>query len=331
MISRIIKSNHPLSFALPVLLGAALWSTRFIAPQQYPFYEGEERNILFYPVYSLLKNFPLAGAVISLILVLVMSVAVQKINNRYLVIREIGHLPALTFVVMAGGLTGIHTLHPVYFAGVFLTLAIYRLFSAFDKEKPHSAAFDSGFLLGIGSLFYINMFLLVPAFMLSVGILCRKNCWKVFVIQLIGALLPFVFVLSFGMLTERFFEMLKTFEQNIATPNNHFKTNMLMHGYTGFLTVLTIIGCVIIAMRYNTMKAGLRIFFSVFFLILIFLTAGFIFVPATSHEMLVLLFVPLSFIVSSLIAGLKSRFMSGFIFSILLAAVIFLQIIALMR
>ncbi|MDR2910137.1 MAG: DUF6427 family protein [Bacteroidales bacterium] len=329
MVLKLIKSNHPFNFLLLVLFGTVFWSDSLINPKSYLFYESDENNILFYPIYSLLGDFALPGVIIALILMLALSIFIQQINSQYLVIRERNKLPALIFVIMAGGLTSIHTLHPVYFAGIFLILAIYRLFSIFDNEKPYSACFDSGFLLGIGSLFYINLLLLIPVFIMSVGILSKKNGWKIFVIQLIGILLPFIFVFSFGALTNRFFETFKVFEQNIAISNNHFETSIFMQVYLGFLTVLTIISCIIIMIHYNTKKISSRKFFSVFFLILIFSVTGFVFVPSISHEMLIITFIPLSYLISNLLTDLKSRFWSGLIFILLLVVVIFLQIMAL--
>jgi hypothetical protein len=331
MVLRIIKSNHSLNFLLLVLFGTVFWSDSLINPQLHLFYESEENNILFHHIYNLFINFALSGVIISLILVLALGIFIQKINSRYPVMRERNKLPAFIFVILAGGLTGIHTLHPVYFAGIFIILAIYRLLGILDNEKPYSASFDSGFWLGISLLFYINLLLLIPVFIISAGILSNKNCWKIFVIQLIGILLPFIFIFSFGAFTNQnqVFEIFKVFEHNIATPNNHFETGIFLKAYLGFLTVLTVIGCMVIMIHYNTKKINSRKIFSVFFLILIFTVAGFVFVPSISQEMLIITFIPLSYLISAFLTDLKSRFLSRLIFMLLLAVVIFLQIMAL--
>ena len=329
MVLRVLKSNHPLNYFLLVFLVVAFWSISLIKPELHLFYEGEEKNILFYPIHNLLKNFAIVNVITSLVLVLVMCILIQQINSKYSVTRERNKLPALVFVIMVGGLTGIHTLHPVYFAGIFLILAIYRLFSTFDQAKPYSASFDSGFLLGVGSLFYLDLLLLIPAFTLSVSVLGRENSWRVFVVQFIGVLLPFIFALSFGVFTDQFFEIVKIFEQNITASNNHFKTNLFMQAYLGFLVLLAIIGNIIIIQRYDIKKISSRKFLSVFFLIFIFSIAGLAFVPSTSQEMLIIIFIPVSYMISNLLTDLKSRFWSELVFLLLLAVVVFLQIMAL--
>jgi len=329
MILKTIKSNHPFNYFLLVLFGVIFWSTSLIKPELYPFFESEEKNILFYPIYNLLKNFAIVNVITSLVLTLVLGILIYQINSKYFIIHERNKLPALIFVIMVGGLTDIHTLHPVYFAGIFLILAIYRLFGIFEQTKPYSASFDSGFLLGIGSLFYPNLLLLLPVFILSIHILGYENRWRVFVLQFVGFLLPFIFAISFGIFTDQFFEIIKIFVQNLTTSNNHFKTNLFLQVYLGFLTLLTIIGSIIIIQYHDAKKISSRKFFSVFFLILIFSLAGFAFIPSTSQEMLIIMFIPVSYLISNWLTDLKSRFWNGLIFLLLLAVVVFIQIMAL--
>jgi hypothetical protein len=331
MILRILKSNHSLNYLFLVLFGTAFWSASLGKPELYSFYTGEEKNILYYPIHNLLKNFELPTVIVSLVMVLGLAIIIQQINSQYLIIRERNKLPALLFVLMAGGVTGIHTLHPVYFAAMFLLLAIYRLFSAFDQTKPYSASFDSGFLLGIGSLFYFNLILLFPAFLLSVAILGRENRWRVFVIHTLGLLLPFIFALSFGFFSDQLFELIKIFELNITTQNNHFKTDLYLQIYLGFLILLTGIGSIVILQHYDTKKVSSRKFFSVFFLIFIFSMAGFTFMPPTSQEMLVITFIPVSYLVSNLLVDIKSRFWGELIITLLFAIVAYLQITAFLQ
>ncbi len=328
MILRILKSNQPFNYLLVVLFGILLWSASLNKPQTYSFYPGEEKNILFSPINNLLGNSPLTGVIVSLVLVFVLAVLMQQISSQFSFIRIRTMLPAPLFMLMIGGFTGMHTLHPVYFGAVFFLLGSYRLFSTFDQTKPYSASFDSGLLLGIASLFYFNMILLSPAFLFGIAILGRDNRWRVFVIQFIGFLLPFIFALSYAIFTEQFLELLKIFEQNILTPNNHFKSNLYLQIYLGFLILLTIVGSIKIIQQYDTKKVSSRKYFTVFFLIFIFSMLGFIFIPPTSQEMLVITSIPVCYLVSNFLVFMKSRFWSELIITVLIAVVAFLQFLA---
>ena len=64
--------------------------------------------------------------------------------SRYQFIRIRTRLPAILYAVLMGGFVGVHSLHPVYFAAIFLLLALFRLFATFDLDKAYTGFFDVG-------------------------------------------------------------------------------------------------------------------------------------------------------------------------------------------
>lgn len=327
MILRILKSNRSVNYLLTALFGIILWSTSLIKPYLYSFYNGESDNLLFRPIHEFLKSSWFAESVISLALVLFLAFLIQFLNTQYAFIRIRTMLPAPLFVLIMGGLTEMHTLHPVYFATVFLMLALYRLFSAFDVSRPYSASFDSGFFLGVGALFYFDIIILFPAFLAGAAILSKEKNWRIFTINSIGFLLPLFFALSYAILTNQLLEVLKTFEQNLTSVNNHFKKNIYLQIFLVFLSILTILGSVKIIRQYDTKKVSSRKYFTVLFLIFIFSLIGFVFIPPVSQEMLVILAIPVCYLVANYLVFLESRFWGEFFISLFIGIVIFLQII----
>ncbi len=328
MILRILKSNRSINYLLTALFGFLLWSASLMKPYLYSFYRGESDNILYRPIHELLKSSLIAESIISLVLVLFLAFLIQILNTQFAFIRIRTMLPAPLFVIIIGGLTEMHTLHPVYFAAIFLLVAIYRLFSAFDILKPYSAAFDSGFFLGIAALFYFDILILFPAFLIGTAILSREKQWRIFVVNILGVLLPLIFALGYAVLTEQFLELLKTFEQNIVSSNNYFKLNLYLQIFLGFLVILFALGSVKIIQQYDTKKVSSRKYFTVFFLIFIFSLIGFIFIPPVSQEILVILSIPICYLLANYFVFLKSRFWGEFLISLLIGIVIFMQIIA---
>ncbi|MCG6190218.1 DUF6427 family protein [Maribellus maritimus] len=328
MILKILKSNRPVNYLLTTLFGLILWSASLMKPYVYSFYNGESDNILYKPIHEFLENNLIAESIISLVLVLLLAFLIQLLNTQYAFIRIRTMLPAPLFVLIIGGLTDIHTLHPVYFAAIFLLLAIYRLFSAFDVQRPYSAAFDSGFFLGVGALFYFDIILLFPAFLAGTAILSRESNWRNFTINIIGLLMPFFFALSYGVFTEQVMELLKTFEQNIISVNNHFKMNLYLQFFLAFLILFTVLGSAKLIQQYDTKKVSSRKYFNVLLLIFLFSLAGFILVPPVSQEMLVILAIPICFLVTNFFVFLKSRFWGELLIYLLIGIVFSLQITA---
>ena len=242
MLLKKLKSNHTLNFILFPLLGILFWMKNLVSPKTYPFFRGEEKNLLYSVVHELLKHSVLLQNFVALILVIILAIIILQINNRYNFIRIRTMIPATLFVITAGGFTDLQSLHPVHFGAVFFLIALYRLLSACDKPQPYSAAFDSGFFLGVSTLFYLNLILMLPAFLIGIGILSRENKHRNFVVMFIGFILPFVFGASYAFYTDSIPEVSEIIRLNILTLNDHFSASIAMQIYSGFLLILTLLG-----------------------------------------------------------------------------------------
>ncbi len=328
MLLRKFKSNHAYNFVLFPILGVLFWLRNLIFPQSYLFYPAEKNNLLYFPIHELLQGSVFLQNLVALALFLLMAFIILQINLRYNFIRIRTMIPATLFVIIAAGFTGIHALHPVYFGAVFFLIALYRLLDAFDKPQPYSAAFDTGFFIGVSALFYINVVVLFPAFLIGIGILSRETKWREFLIMIIGILLPFVFAISYAYLTDAVSEFAVILKSNIVTPNNHYSHNIKLLIYSAFLLMLTVLGSVKMIKDYDTKKVSTRKFFIVFFLIFLCSVAGLIFIPAVSQEMLLITVIPVTFLISNFFVFMKSRFWSEFLFLLLFVVVVALQIIS---
>ncbi len=175
MVLRILKSNQPVNFIIFPLIGIAIWLKSVLSPKVYPYFLSENENILFLPIYKMLQNMPVLQVVTAFVLVILIGFLIQRINSSYSFIKTRTMLPAPLIILIISGFTAMQTLHPVYFAALFLLLAIHRFFSIFDKTKPFSALFDTGLLIGIGSLFYFNLILK------SISVLTKNDFTKMII------------------------------------------------------------------------------------------------------------------------------------------------------
>lgn len=320
MILRRLKTNHTVNLLLFPLLGVAFWLKNLLNPHLYQYTPGETGNLFFHYVYEWLKHYPLWQNVTALLLFLFIAFEILQISNRYTFIRIRTMLPATLFVLIAGGLTGLHFLHPVYFGVVFLLIAIYRLFSAYDQSTPFSAAFDTGFFLGISVLFYMNLIVLLPAFLLGIGILSRETGWREFIILITGFILPLIFTASIAWLTGNVIELHDIIWLILINPKEYLNPGLHLYIFAGFLALLTILGSARIISLYDKVKASTRRFFIVFFLIFVSSLVSIIANPGTIQEMMLVTVIPVTFLISNYFAFLKHRFWGDFLF-LLLAAI----------
>lgn len=327
MILRRLKSKDSVNLLIFPFIALVFWLKDLLVPESYDFYPAENENVLFAPLYGLVDGTPFLQVAVSLVVVILLGFLMQLVNDRYMFIRIRSKLPASLFMIILAGFTGMHTLHPVYFGAVFLMVAISRLFSIFEKAKPYSAVFDVGFWLGMGTLFYFNLVVLLPAFLIGVLVLTRETRWREYLILILGLVVPLLFAWSFYFFFGKAEVITEVFYKSTMTPVNHFRTNFALHGYLSLLILFTILASVDILRQYDSKKVSSRKYFLVFFLIFIFSMVSFAFIPATSQEMLVISAIPVTYLISNFFVFMKRRFWSELLFYLLLGAVVLMQFI----
>jgi len=325
MILRILKSNNLSNLLFIPIAVLAFWAGKIVAPFSYSFSPGEAKNVLYAAINRWIGDLPLFSVILSAVFVVILAVLIEMIIARYQFIRIRTRLPAILFVLIVGGLTNLHTIHPVYFAAIFLLLAIFRLFGIFDIAKAYNLVFDVGFLLGVGALFYLNLFAVIPAFMLGVMVLGRATGWREFVILIIAFLLPLAFAFSYYFYTDRIDELSEVFIQTITGSVSKLKGNLLLQIYLGILVLFTVLASIDIASHYDSKKVSSRKYFTVFFYIFIFSMISYVFIPSTSQEMLVIAAIPVTFLLSNFFVFLKNRFLGELFFALLLTVVVVIQ------
>lgn len=325
MILKALKSNRQSNLLLFPVIGVVFWLKSLLLPFTYDFYAGEDGNILFKPIYSLVEHSAFLQVLFSLVLVILIAALIQLVNDRYSFIRIRTKLPPILYVLVIAGFTGLQTMHPVYFAAFFLMAGIYNLFGTFEQNKPYSQIFNAGFFVGLGCLFYLNLIILFPAFLIGTFILSHENNWRSMVILFLGLFVPILLAFSYTVFTEQTSEMMLVLEQNINTPVNHFKGNIPLHGFLLVLVILTLTGSIKIIQQYDTKKVSTRKYFTLFLIIFIFSILSFSFIPVTSQEMLVITAIPVTYLMSNLFVFMKSKFWSELLFILLLSIVIFMQ------
>ena len=325
MLLKILKTNQAYNLILFPVIGILLWSVSLISPLSYPFFEGESQMVLFAPLFNLLKAKPFIQVFVTLGMVILLGFYIQRFNSKFGFIRKRTLLPSSYFVVFVGGLVSCHTLHPVMFSAVFLMLALNRGFDAFEKKNIHSNAFDTFLLLSIGSLFYLNSLFLFPALILALVTINREYSWREFALSLVGLLLPWLFVFSLSYFMGSFDRLMFVLSENILSKNNHIKGDIPLQVFLAYQALLVIIASLNLLSFYDTKKISSRKYFASFFWLFLFASLILILVPAASSEILVLIAIPTTFLISNYLVYLKSRLWGEIIFAIFVGLTVYIQ------
>ena len=326
MLLRFFKSNLSVIYLLFPLLGIALWLNSLLSPAGYNYYNGENALPLF-KIFSFFLKTTLSQVIAGIFIMVVCAFMIEQINSRYAFIKNRTLLPATLFILLVCGISGLQVLHPVWVGALFFLMVILRSFSACDVRKPYSVAFDSGFLLGVGSLFYLNLVVLLPAIVIGIGILGRESGWREPLILITGFFLPWIFAFTGYFVFDDPMVLAKLVVDNVLTWNIHVKTDIPLLVYLGFLTIIVFASSAYMLLHYSEGKVSSRKYFVVFFVLFLFLLISFLVIPSVSQEVFILVFIPVTFLMSNYLVSIRSRFWGELIFTILVIIVIGIQLI----
>jgi hypothetical protein len=325
MFLRVLKTNQAYNLILIPLIGVVFWTVNIVSPKVYDFLPGENQMVLFKPVYILLSKYPLIQVLVSLSLFILLGFLLQRLNNQYALYRVRTLLPSSLLILLVSGISGLHVLHPVYFAAIFFLFAIDRAFGAYENKIISSNSFDTGLLLGIGSLFYFNLIFLFPVLALGMRIIKHDFNWRNLVLNFAGFILPWLFAFSYFFIFDKIKELLLVLNQNLLIHDNRLYANFPIQIYAGFWAFLLLISSFSIIRKFDEKKISTRKYYTVFLLLIISLVGILFLSPSASVEIFVLIAIPSSYVISGFLLSIKSRFWSELIFIILVGLIICMQ------
>lgn len=328
MLLKVLKPNQAYHFLLVPFMAIALWMRSFVHSTVFPFYSGEDTMILYQPIKYLLGTNHLANNITALIFIILLAFLILKLNYQYAFIRLRTFLPPSLFVIITSGIPEMHAMHPIYPATLFLIITVDRIFDSYEKEKIHSNAFDAGIFLAIGSLFYLNLIFFFPLLWLGFIVLKQKVNWREYVLTTMGFVLPWVVALIYYLSTGRTDELLQTLEANLISRQIFLREGLSVQIYFGFLFFLTILGSFFLLAQYDEKKISSRRYFKVFFWIFFISVVLILASPAVSQEIIILLAIPLTYLISNYLLFLKRQFWGEVFLYILTGGVIYLQFVS---
>jgi hypothetical protein len=327
MILKALKLNQPFNFLVIPVIAVALWIKSLLNPIYFPFYPGEDQMILYQPFGYFLKESPLASSLLALLFMILLVFLILKLNVQYSFIKGRSFLPSSLFVIITSGLHELHAMHPIYPAALFLILTIDRIFNSYEREVIHSNAFESGLFLAIGSLFYLNLIFFFPFLWIGLIVINSKVNWREFVLSTLGFILPWAAALMYYLAAGKTDELFNTISANFTFHQVFLKGNLPIQIYIGFLVLLTLFGSIFLLSQYDEKKISSRKYFKTFFWIFLISCILVLTIPAVSQEIIILLAIPLTFLISNYLIHMKRQFWGEVFLYILIGGVIYLQFI----
>jgi len=317
MLIQFFKNNNPSTFIFLSLLALVLWVNGFVLHSNT---ELQEQVSLF----NLFNNFHFFASFIkpllALLFILGEAFLLNFLVNKYDVLSKPSFLPALLYIILMSMDNSMLTLHASIIANFLILLIVYVFMESYRKEVAFSNAFDAGALYSIATLFYSPIIVLLP--ILGIGLfILRPFNWREWIICLIGICVPYLFVIAYYFLTDRFDYFLNNaFFHFTPTSFTTYSSALLSVFSIVFLIILLSLGKLANNIRGGSQKKSkstiLFLWITVFSLLSLYIT------PSLSCNYFSVLIIPVSVFCAEYLSSVKKRWWGEFLFAILFISVI---------
>jgi len=330
MLSSILKSNHPFVIILIIFFGLGIWIYSFIDPvgiaipadkMNMPFYEFIAGKIAFDSVFSILITF---------LLVLLQAFLLVQFNKRYILINYRTYLPAFFYVVIASSFIQIHRFNPVIIGTLFVFVAINFIYSTYRSEYALNKIFLAGFFISVASLLWAPFSIFFFIIWISLTIL-RPFIGREWIVGILGFLSPYLFIFVYFFVFLKESDLIKLtghFVSNLALIKTFYSLHFSYYIFYGFVGLLILIASYVIVKNYQKKKIKTRKFFEINWWIFVICLVLFIFFKNVSYEIIYLISIPISFLLTDFFYYSKKSLYLNSILIILLGSLLYIQIIA---
>jgi hypothetical protein len=322
MILNIFKRSQPVSFVILPVAGAILWITGWMDHSGMVI---TNPMPLYYLTIWTINPLPFSFAgVISLALVISQVFHFNSIVQKHEVLNRTSYVPALTFFLMSAMIPAFTTFNPIIFANSILLIVIDKTFRIYKNPNPVPLIFDSCFLIGVATMFYLPAIIFFLFFITCLFIL-KTVAIKEILISITGILIPFIFVVTWYFMTGTMEELYsKITYRPIGQLYN--PEGLELQGHTLTIILITILFFTSLwKLRTGFYKSIIKVrrFYQLFFVFIIAGIISLLFSPTESPYRFMILVPPLSIFISNYLVSVTKNWWSELFFWLLVSLIIF--------
>ena len=194
MFLRIYKNGNFFHAISIFVIAVVFWLPAFLSPAETTYIKSP--GLIFDFRFSLLPESAFADTLVALLFVLTSGLIVNflTVANDFSGKNSMHGL--FLYVLLSAAFTTFMSLNPEIFASFFVLLMLVELFSLPKSNESIPKAFNASFFLGVASLFYLPLIVLLGVIILSL-MTFRISTWRDYVVSIIGAFLPLLFAFVF--------------------------------------------------------------------------------------------------------------------------------------
>jgi hypothetical protein len=250
--------------------------------------------------------------------VLSIALLIIQLNTRFLLLSQRSYLPGVTFLLISLCFFNVKLFHPALIAAILILFATENLIDTYRQDNLTYKIFDASLLIGIAALIYPPTLFLILFLYIALLIL-RPFFWREWAFVILGVALPFYLTYSFMYIfhgvefKSLFLDYFNFLHIDCFNADIHPVKSIALY----YLLFLVLLGSAQIIQSLGIIKIIVRKSYYIFFALFINLLLIYFFVPCAGKEMLVLLAVPLSYLLSFYFQSARNKRIKNIFFDLL--------------
>jgi hypothetical protein len=326
MLLRFFRSTGTHVLIVIPLMGLLLWLPSLLQVPATEFFFDKAPMPLYKAVTDLVPAQSWIGTLLTIVLVILQSLLLVRLNTRFIFINNRTYLPALFFILLTASVPVLQRLNPVIFSGFFLLLALEKIYESYSTSKVAHQFFVAALYLAIGTLFYPFLLFIMPSLWISLAIIKPFN-WREWLFTILGFLLPMYFTFSYYyLLYDQPIRLWNDFLPVFTTafPKQHYSVPVIifMALMLGFLAL----AIQFMARTFRAKKILPRKAFTIFMWIFVNSVAVYILVGNASAELIYVAAIPVAYLLAHYFALIKSYFLGNIFLVAILVLLLIIQL-----
>lgn len=327
MLLRFFRSNGAqMIFVIP-FIGIILWHGAFLNESKVALFSDQIKLPLYQFLSSPFFTNELLQKLIAFILVLAISFLLVRLNVRYIIINNRTYIPSLVYVLIVSGIPDIQRLNPALITTFVMLFIVEKVLDSYRVKSLYYGFFTAAFMVGLGCLIY-PFFIFFMVTLWAGIILLRKFNWREWTFTILGFGLPFLFAFSYYYVVyDNIYTLVEKYNAFYIAPFDFkgYSTQVLV--FVGILTFIMLLSTQFILQAYSARKIISRRAFSLFFWLFINTIALFFIVDQASVELIYIVAVPISFIISNYFVFVRATFWGNVFLMLFMLSALFNQVV----
>ncbi|MCK5028338.1 MAG: hypothetical protein KAR57_01800 [Bacteroidales bacterium] len=330
MISSILKSNRPGVIIFIVLAGILIWGLSILNTNVVEI----SGDILSMPLYRLFGNIipvnSLASIFVGFAFVLFQAFLLIQFNRKYILINYRTYLPAFFYILISGSFIPLQRFNPTLIGTIFIFLSLDYIFSIYREEYALNKLYLAGFFISIASLFWVPFSVFFIVIWISLSVL-RPFIGREWIVSLLGFLTPYLFVFVFYFVVFDLSELtllLENVKEGFSFIKEFNNIHLAYYLFYGFLLFIILNASYVLIMNFQMKKIRTRKYFVINWWLFVICLILFFFFKYVSFEIIYLISIPISFLLTNYFYTLKRNWYLNSIIIILIGLIVYIQITA---